>query len=1053
MGNMRRVMSGVAWCVLLCGVCYAQVDLPTSKGVYGGSVIGMESVRASAEDDISRLFISTESANSVFYADVNHSATPLLGTNFAFNVVPDLSASANLGAPRSIAVHRDSGRVYAAIQGQGIFSAGIEEGSMMTNAPVTGVPSIMIHENYFFYTDQYVDIETNYLFFGAIDADGAFTLATNAPVSIGGFHNGVTPEPYMAVHPTNNHVYFIDAPGENLMKSENPVDTFADNPSFSAIPLPVASTNWVDEMQRPVVAFGFGPDGRLFVGGLNTSVDPRETEVTFSDDDGQTWSAVQGTGQGGINGKRITTGSRENYWVYFVDSISTNKGESWNDVVNNPEGGCWGQPLPDSINDQIVFLPSEMGLAASTNSGLDGFDVSRGIEAEHITDFDMTEDMNIAWTTSQSGVRRTDDFHGACVWSQPMHTNVNIGATLSALSVLRADTNGLSAYVGAQGVAFTDNGGVTWTNLLPGHNYQWQDNPGNYCFANQCYASALATYSTNMVAVGFRSQWLFAETNKGQVFLSLDAGNSWQEISSEMSSQGLNVGDLIFVEEEGAVALYTGSSYEPAGRTGYGIYRTEINGSNVNVTHDFTDLISIGSFAQCSQGRLFAAGFDDSSVMRVYVKESPSSQWEEIDNTGLPQMNSSYQFENPSIAVGEDDSGNDALYMAAEANKIYMLSITNETGWVNPENLRYPESTAISFVFWDDLMVGTTEGLFEQKLSESPDPDLVPAYRFYSYGAPESTYVHLWTINEVERAALMAWPSWREEGIGWYALPEMSSGAVPLYRLYEPNIQRHLYTINVTEYVALTNTSWNGEGVQYYVYPTNSVEGLVPAYRFYNSANQNHHFTVDENEKETIIAMPEWGYTYEDIAFYVFMTNAQSLRVATASQSTDAARQDETALIQGDVAGVQARPIEDVEPVKAVSSADINNDNTVGVAGRVVYNEQTGRWSLIRETEQSELIPVPGDYNGDGKEDIALYEEAKGAWFILPNEPGFEISNLKFEIAPLAQWGGPGFVPVALDYDDDGLSDLAVYHKETDSLYVVTVDGYILAWGVAWGLE
>ncbi|NLB54322.1 MAG: leucine-rich repeat protein, partial [Lentisphaerae bacterium] len=97
-----------------------------------------------------------------------------------------------------------------------------------------------------------------------------------------------------------------------------------------------------------------------------------------------------------------------------------------------------------------------------------------------------------------------------------------------------------------------------------------------------------------------------------------------------------------------------------------------------------------------------------------------------------------------------------------------------------------------------------------------------PVHRLYSIGAPESTYTHLWTLSETERDVLDSWPSWRYEGIAWYAYPSQPAGAVPLYRLYEPNIQRHLYTMDTTEYEVLGNKTWNQEGIQYYVYPNNA---------------------------------------------------------------------------------------------------------------------------------------------------------------------------------------------------------------------------------------
>ncbi|NLB55357.1 MAG: hypothetical protein GX811_06255, partial [Lentisphaerae bacterium] len=147
----------------------------------------------------------------------------------------------------------------------------------------------------------------------------------------------------------------------------------------------------------------------------------------------------------------------------------------------------------------------------------------------------------------------------------------------------------------------------------------------------------------------------------------------------------------------------------------------------------------------------------------------------------------------------------------------------------------------------------------------------VPVYRLYSYGAPESTYEHLWTTDEKERDLLDSWPSWVYEGVAWLAYTNQVDGSVPLYRLYAELERQHHYTNIEFEYQYLAGDgTWNDEGVQYYVFPTNTVDGLLPVYRFNHEELALHHFTIDENEKDEIIRHPEWGYEYEGIGYYVF---------------------------------------------------------------------------------------------------------------------------------------------------------------------------------------
>jgi hypothetical protein len=95
-----------------------------------------------------------------------------------------------------------------------------------------------------------------------------------------------------------------------------------------------------------------------------------------------------------------------------------------------------------------------------------------------------------------------------------------------------------------------------------------------------------------------------------------------------------------------------------------------------------------------------------------------------------------------------------------------------------------------------------------------------------------------------------------------------------------------------------------------------------------------------------------------------------------------------------------------------------------------VFRPSTSKWFVVAQTDGGATIPavrivggcsVPGDYDGDGKADIAIYRPSLGQWWSSRSSGGVIVLT----------FGGASDKPVQGDFTGDGKTDIAIWRPST----------------------
>jgi hypothetical protein len=99
------------------------------------------------------------------------------------------------------------------------------------------------------------------------------------------------------------------------------------------------------------------------------------------------------------------------------------------------------------------------------------------------------------------------------------------------------------------------------------------------------------------------------------------------------------------------------------------------------------------------------------------------------------------------------------------------------------------------------------------------------------------------------------------------------------------------------------------------------------------------------------------------------------------------------------------------------------------------FDATNGANVLIRAWGEPGDIPVSGDLDGDGMTDLIVWRPSNGTWYGAVSSTNFDATNASNVL--IRAWGSAGDVPVGGDFDADGRMDLAVFRQSNQKLYVV----------------
>lgn len=723
--------------LLSCSISYAQtLSVPDAQGVYGGSVLHM----AQADDGVnfSRLYFATESANSIFYADVQH-----IGSRPVFDSVTPLpSADWDNGYGSNVnqvQAYSTTGQVFFLSMGN-IYSA--DPTSSSASLVMSMAKNFLIEGNVLIAVLNGAQPTSNdSLVFGSLDLMGNFTAS-------GGFDltrkfNG---SPQMVVDITTNYLHLFEAGATpyQLRIAEN-INSMTSSPTITSAvnPAPVLpNIEWM--------TFGISPDGKWYVAGGPSFGAPPSTDrkVAYSADNGMTWTTsdfnLPGP-PGGVPGPnfQFTAVGALQYAVYCGRAYSDSIGApgTWREIGhaftgdNNKAND--GFVLMDYRNQSTAYITTNVGLGFSRYDADSVYGANEGLTAVQVNDIDMTPSFATGWVASKSGIRKVEAYKsGAPSWSLPMFPNGD-GSPYYTVAIDPSDSN--TVYAGNGRVYKTTNSGASW-NLIFDPMMGGMHGSYNYPrVGTRVTGISVSPKNSDRIMVTYSLD----QTDNGGVFYSDDGGSNWAQfpLLGGWPGQDVDINDIVAVENAFDVTYYLALDSDPTTAGYYGLFtvRDTAGGTRrIGQDSNFGPTDALLDLELTKGGDTLLALYHTSSTInppyRIYMLDLSTQTW-------------SYVVGRNGVTPSAIAAGDGQLFMA-QANEIYIHPIDSILApWTL--GYSYPVGTRIETLFYDELLVGTGTGLYAHDFNNNISIVEETPLSYRIYPNPSDGYIHWDIVDDV----------------------------------------------------------------------------------------------------------------------------------------------------------------------------------------------------------------------------------------------------------------------------------------------------------------